>query len=105
MIVGSCITRRKETVLTNQKKINGDGKVVIVSSYNSDDECLAVFAACVSRDDEWILDIACLLHISYNEDWFSSHEYVETGILCVWGMTTLVIFFALVLFRSGHMMA
>jgi hypothetical protein len=35
---------------------SGKGEVVVVAgSDNFDSECLAVLAACVSRDDEWIL--------------------------------------------------
>uniref|UniRef100_A0ACD5YBP3 Uncharacterized protein n=1 Tax=Avena sativa TaxID=4498 RepID=A0ACD5YBP3_AVESA len=59
-------------------KDQGNGKAAVVSD-SSDGECLAVFAACASRDDEWILDIACSFHICCNKDWFSSYESVQTG--------------------------
>ena len=43
---------------------SGKGEAAVVAgSDSSDSECLAVFAACVSRDDEWILDTACSFHI------------------------------------------
>jgi hypothetical protein len=43
---------------------SGKGEVAIVaSSDSSDGECLAVLAACVSHDNEWILDTACSFHI------------------------------------------
>uniref|UniRef100_A0ACD5UZL7 Uncharacterized protein n=1 Tax=Avena sativa TaxID=4498 RepID=A0ACD5UZL7_AVESA len=56
----------------------GTGKAAVFSD-SSDGECLVVFAACASRDDEWILDTACSFHICCNKDWFSSYEYVQTG--------------------------
>uniref|UniRef100_A0ACD5VA56 Uncharacterized protein n=1 Tax=Avena sativa TaxID=4498 RepID=A0ACD5VA56_AVESA len=59
-------------------KDQGNGKAAVVSD-SSDGECLAVFAACASRDDEWILDTACSFHICCNKDWFSSYESVQTG--------------------------
>jgi hypothetical protein len=74
---------------TYQPKNNEDnGKVVVASgkgeagvvagSDSSDSECLAVLAACISRDDEWILDTACSFHICCNKDWFSSYESMQT---------------------------
>jgi hypothetical protein len=51
-----------------KNKADGDGKVSVVSS-NGD--ALAIFAACVSRDNKWILDTAALFHICCNKDWFS----------------------------------
>uniref|UniRef100_A0ACD5Y5J0 Uncharacterized protein n=1 Tax=Avena sativa TaxID=4498 RepID=A0ACD5Y5J0_AVESA len=60
-------------------KDQGNGKASVVSGDSSDGECLAVFAACASRDDEWILDTACSFHICCNKDWFSSYESVQTG--------------------------
>uniref|UniRef100_A0ACD5Y480 Uncharacterized protein n=1 Tax=Avena sativa TaxID=4498 RepID=A0ACD5Y480_AVESA len=59
-------------------KDQGNGKAAVVSD-SSDGECLAVFAACASRDDEWILDTACSFHICCNKDWISSYESVQTG--------------------------
>uniref|UniRef100_A0ACD5YJF3 Uncharacterized protein n=1 Tax=Avena sativa TaxID=4498 RepID=A0ACD5YJF3_AVESA len=59
-------------------RTEGSGKAAVVSD-SSDGECLAVFAACASRDDEWILDTACSFHICCNKDWFSSYESVQTG--------------------------
>uniref|UniRef100_A0ACD5WKD8 Uncharacterized protein n=1 Tax=Avena sativa TaxID=4498 RepID=A0ACD5WKD8_AVESA len=59
-------------------KDQGNGKAAVVSD-SSDGECLAVFAACASRDDEWIIDTACSFHICCNKDWFSSYESVQTG--------------------------
>uniref|UniRef100_A0ACD5ZUM4 Uncharacterized protein n=1 Tax=Avena sativa TaxID=4498 RepID=A0ACD5ZUM4_AVESA len=59
-------------------RYEGTGKAAVVSD-SSDGECLAVFAACASRDDEWILDTACSFHICCNKDWFSSYESVQTG--------------------------
>jgi hypothetical protein len=47
-----------------------------VVSDNYDGELLLVLVACVSRDDKWILNIACSFHIWSNKDWFSSYEYV-----------------------------
>ena len=60
----------------NEGKDTGEASVVDGSS---DGECLAVLAACVSRQDEWILDTACSFHICCNKDWFSSYELVQTG--------------------------
>jgi 5'-3' exoribonuclease 2 len=58
---------------------SGKGEVAVVAgSDSSDGECLAVLAACVSRDNEWILDTACSFHICCNKDWFSSYECVQT---------------------------
>ena len=48
-------------------RFEGTGKAAVVSD-SSDGECLAVFVACASRDDEWILDTACLFHICCNKD-------------------------------------
>jgi hypothetical protein len=64
---------------TYQPKHNeGNGKVAVASgkgedaivagSDSSNDECLAVLVACVSRDDEWILDTAYLFQICCNKD-------------------------------------
>jgi hypothetical protein len=63
--------KRNETY--QPKNNDGNGKVVVASgkgeaavvagSDSSDGECLAVLVACVSRDDEWILDTACSFHI------------------------------------------
>jgi hypothetical protein len=75
MIVGSCRTRRKNGTYQPKNKSNADGKASVVSS-DSDGDALAVFAACVSRDNEWILDTAFLFHICCNKDWFSSYEFV-----------------------------
>jgi hypothetical protein len=48
---------------------SGKGEAAVVASSNSSDgDCLAVFAACVSHDDEWILDTACSFHICCNKD-------------------------------------
>jgi hypothetical protein len=74
---------------TYQPKNNeGNGKVVVASGKgeativvgidSSNGECLAVLAAYVSRDDEWILDTACSFHICCNKDWFSSYESLQT---------------------------
>jgi hypothetical protein len=44
--------------------VTGKGEAAVVAgSDSSDGDCLAVLAACVSRDDEWILDTAYLFHI------------------------------------------
>jgi hypothetical protein len=51
----------------------------LVVSSDSDGDALAVFAACVSRDNEWILDTAALFHICCNKDWLSSYEFVQPG--------------------------
>uniref|UniRef100_A0ACD5XBE3 Uncharacterized protein n=1 Tax=Avena sativa TaxID=4498 RepID=A0ACD5XBE3_AVESA len=87
-MVGSDGTSSKAEALQNKEKRNGtyqpkdrsegSGKAAVVSD-SSDGECLAVFAACASRDDEWILDSACSFHICCNKDWFSSYESVQTG--------------------------
>ena len=53
--------------------------LLLLLSNESSDDCLAVFAACVSRDDQWILDSACSFHICYHKDWFSSYEPVQSG--------------------------
>ena len=50
-----------------KNKSDGSGKASVVSS-DSDGECLAVFAHCVSRDDEWILDTAASFYICCNKD-------------------------------------
>jgi hypothetical protein len=48
---------------------SGKGEAVVVAgSDSSDSECLSVLAACVSRDDEWILDTACSFYICRNKD-------------------------------------
>jgi hypothetical protein len=79
-IVGSWKTRRKENGTYQLKnKSDGDGKATIVSSDNSGGEFLAIFAACVSCDDEWILDTTASFHICCNRDQFSSYEFVQTG--------------------------
>lgn len=49
-------------------KSDGTGKAAVVSTDNSEGDCLAVLAACASRDDEWILDTACSFHICCNND-------------------------------------
>ncbi|KAK1609790.1 hypothetical protein QYE76_033463 [Lolium multiflorum] len=63
--------------------VTGKGEAAVVAgndgSDSSDGDCLAVLAACVSRDDEWILDTACSFHICCNKDWFSSYESVQSG--------------------------
>ncbi|KAK1613221.1 hypothetical protein QYE76_036894 [Lolium multiflorum] len=63
--------------------VTGKGEADVVAgndgSDSSDGDCLAVLVACVSRDDEWILDTACSFHICYNKDWFSSYESVQSG--------------------------
>jgi hypothetical protein len=47
----------------------GKGEAVVVAgSDSSDGECLAILAAYVSRDDEWILDTSCSFHICCNKD-------------------------------------
>jgi hypothetical protein len=67
-----------------KNKFNGDGKASVISSDNSNGECLVVFAPCVSCDDEWILDISALFHIFCNKDWFGSYEFVQTrDFVCV----------------------
>jgi hypothetical protein len=58
-----------------KNKSDGDGMASVASS-DSDGDALAGFAACVSRDNEWILDTAALFHICFNKDWFSSYEFV-----------------------------
>jgi hypothetical protein len=68
MIVGSCRTRRKEAVPTNLK-INP--MVMVRPLLFPVMDALAVFAACVSRDNKWILDTAALFRICCNKDWFS----------------------------------
>jgi hypothetical protein len=79
------VAEQGEKKQTYQPKNNeGNGKVVVASgkgeaavvagSDSSDGECLVVLVACVSRDDEWILDTACSFHIYCNKDWFSSYE-------------------------------
>jgi hypothetical protein len=60
-----------ETAAYQPKKKNkagGDCKDAIIPSGNFDGECLVVFATCVSRDDEWILNTACSFHICYIKD-------------------------------------
>ncbi|KAK1652805.1 hypothetical protein QYE76_070610 [Lolium multiflorum] len=60
--------------------VTGKGEAAVVAGNDSSDgDCLAVLAACVSRDDEWILDTACSFHICCNKDWFSSYESVQSG--------------------------
>jgi hypothetical protein len=59
-----------------KNKSDGGGKASVVSSY-SDGDALAVFTACVSRDNEWILDTAASFHICCNKDWFSLYEFVQ----------------------------
>jgi hypothetical protein len=61
-----------------KNKSDGDCKAYVVSS-DSDDDALAVFTACASRDNYWILDNAASFHICYNKDWFSSYEFMQTG--------------------------
>ena len=100
---------------TYQPKNNdGNGKVAVASgkgeasvvagSDSSDGDCLAVFAACVSRDDEWILDTACSFHICYNKDWFSSYESMQTGDFARVGNETSATLLALDLFRPSPIM-
>jgi hypothetical protein len=86
MIVGSCRTRKKEMVLTNRKnKSDGNGKAVVVSSDNSDGDCLVVFVGCVSCNYERILDSACSFHISCNKDRLSSYELMQSGDVVLMG--------------------
>jgi hypothetical protein len=59
-------------------KSDGDGKASVVSS-GSDGDALAIFAACVSQDNEWILDTAASFHICCIKDWFSLYEFVQPG--------------------------
>jgi hypothetical protein len=61
-----------------KNKSDGDGKASVASS-DSDGVASAIFAACVSRDNEWILDTAASFHICCNKDWFSSCEFVRVG--------------------------
>ena len=91
---------KKNGTYQPKNKFDGNGKVVVVAGDNSSDgECLAVFAACVTRDDEWILDTACSFHICCNKDWFSSHEIVQTGDFVRVGNDKNVTLLALDLFR------
>jgi len=62
-----------------KNKSEGDGKASVVSSDNSDGDCLVVFVGCVAGNDEWILDTACSFHICCNREWFSSYESVQSG--------------------------
>jgi hypothetical protein len=88
---------------TDEEKRKGR-KAFVVSS-DSDGDALAVFVACVSRDNEWILDTAASFHICCNKDWFSSYEFVQSGdFVCVWEMILRVRLSALALLRSRHMM-
>ena len=83
---------------------NGNGKVAVVVGDNIyDGECLPVFAACVTRDDEWILDTACSFHICCNKDWFSSYEIVQTRDFVRAGNDNNILL-ALDLFRSRPIM-
>jgi hypothetical protein len=50
-----------------KNKSDGDCKAFVVSS-DSNGYALAIFAACVSRDNEWILDTAASFYICYNQD-------------------------------------
>jgi hypothetical protein len=59
-----------------KNKTDGDGKASVVSS-DFDGDALAVFVACVSRDNEWKLDTAASFHICCNKDWFSSYDFVH----------------------------
>ncbi|KAK1654004.1 hypothetical protein QYE76_071809 [Lolium multiflorum] len=90
MIVGSA--EQGENGTYQPKNNDGNGKAAVVTGKgeaavvagndgrdSSDGDCLAVLAACVSRDDEWILDTACSFHICCNKDWFSSYESVQSG--------------------------
>jgi hypothetical protein len=65
---------------TNQlkNKSDGDGKASVVSS-DCDGDALAIFAACVYQDNEWILDTSASFHICCNKDWFSSYEFMQPG--------------------------
>jgi hypothetical protein len=67
---------KRNGIYQPKNKSDGDGKASVVSS-DSDGDALAVFAACVSQDNEWILDTATSFHICYNKDWFSSYEFVQ----------------------------
>jgi hypothetical protein len=62
--------------LKNQS--DGNGKAFVASSDNSNGDCLAVFSACASRDDEWILDTNASLQICCNKNWFKLYEFVQT---------------------------
>ena len=47
-----------------KNKTDGNGKVNVASGNKSDsNNTLVIFAGCVSCHDEWILYIACSLHI------------------------------------------
>jgi hypothetical protein len=50
-----------------KNKSDGDGKASIVSN-DSNGDALAIFAACVSRDNEQILDTDASFHICCNKD-------------------------------------
>jgi hypothetical protein len=64
---------KRNSTYQPKNKSDGDGKA---SSSDSDGDALVVFATCVSRDNEWILDTAAPFHICCNKDWFSSYEFV-----------------------------
>ena len=54
--------------LKNKSDGNGKGNASVAASESSDGECLAVFAHCVSRDDEMIIDTTASFHICCNKD-------------------------------------
>jgi hypothetical protein len=50
---------KRNSTYQPKNKSDGDGKA---SSSDSDGDALVVFATCVSRDNEWILDTAASFH-------------------------------------------
>jgi hypothetical protein len=101
IIIGSCRTRRKEMVPSNLR-INP--MVMVRLLLFPDGDSLAVFAACVSQDNEWILILLLRLIFAVTKTCSFRMSLCSLEILFAWEMILRVRLRALAPFRSRHMM-
>ena len=60
---------------------NEDASKAIVAEVGGDVDVLLVTEKPIKLNDEWIMDTGCSYHMCPNQDWFSSYESIDGGVV------------------------
>ena len=60
---------------------NEDASKAIVAEVGGDVDVLLVMEKPIKLNDEWIMDTGCSYHVCPNQDWFSSYESIDGGVV------------------------